>query len=390
MNAKILWLCSWYPNDEDVHTGDFIQRHALAVSGLQKLEVLHVFKSGTHATAYDCNQVNENLREHIYYNQVKGNGIIATLIGLFNYVLIHLRHIEKHGKPDIIHVQIPMKSGLIALYFKWRYRIPYIVTEHYGIYNFNLDDHYKSRNFMFRFFTKLIIKNADKLTTVSKSLGEEMNAWVTKKEYQVIPNVVDTSLFYYRSSPQPSQFQFIHISNMIPLKNVEGIIEAVEILYKQRNDFKISFIGSTNSSFVELAKMKNLLGACISFEGIVPYSEISQRISNSNALIIFSDTESQSCVVLEALCCGKPAIVSNIGGVKELIDDENGYKVEVRNSNDLAEKMNMMMNEYAQFNGKQIANKAISKYAYHKVGKQFLDLYTSILKKHKGIHLINQ
>lgn len=381
MNAKILWLCSWYPNEEDAHTGDFIQRHALAVSGLQKLEVLHVYKSSTHTKTYQCKEVNENLSEHIYYNQVKGNGLIATLLGLFRYFLIHLRHIKKHGKPDIIHVQIPMKSGLIALYFKWRYRIPYLVTEHYGIYNFNLDDHFKSRNFMFRFFTKLIVKNADILTTVSKSLGEEMNAWVTKKAYHVIPNVVDTSLFYYRTSALPSQFHFIHISNMIPLKNVEGIIEAVEILYQQRADFKVSFIGSSNAKFVESAKLKNLLGVCINFEGIVPYTEISQRIANSNALIIFSDTESQSCVVLEALCCGKPAIVSNVGGVKELIDDENGYKVAVRNPKDLAEKMNMMMNEYAQFNGKQIANTAISKYAYHKVGKQFLDLYASILKK---------
>ncbi len=39
---KALWLTSWYPNQLDEWNGDFIQRHARAVSLYCNVEVIHV------------------------------------------------------------------------------------------------------------------------------------------------------------------------------------------------------------------------------------------------------------------------------------------------------------------------------------------------------------
>ena len=36
--------------------------------------------------------------------------------------------------PDLVHVQVALKAGLIALYLKWKYRIPYVLTEHWSGY----------------------------------------------------------------------------------------------------------------------------------------------------------------------------------------------------------------------------------------------------------------
>jgi hypothetical protein len=41
---NVLWLASWYPNRTDIFTGDFIERHAFAVSAFVKLTVLVVIK----------------------------------------------------------------------------------------------------------------------------------------------------------------------------------------------------------------------------------------------------------------------------------------------------------------------------------------------------------
>jgi glycosyltransferase involved in cell wall biosynthesis len=98
-------------------------------------------------------------------------------------------------------------------------------------------------------------------------------------------------------------------------------------------------------------------------------------------MIIFSDSESQSCVVLEALCCGKPCIVTNTGGVKELIvDGINGFKVSIRDSNDLTNKMNKMIGDYDTFNQVQISENASAIYSYEVVGKQFSDCYKTVGK----------
>ena len=98
-------------------------------------------------------------------------------------------------------------------------------------------------------------------------------------------------------------------------------------------------------------------------------------------MIIFSDSESQSCVVLESLCSGRPAIVTQVGGVQELIDQHNGYTVAPKDSLDLANKMNEIINNYNSFDLPKIAEVAKNKYAYDAVGKRFMEVYKTILSQ---------
>jgi glycosyltransferase involved in cell wall biosynthesis len=381
MALKILWLCSWYPNDTDPFDGDFIQRQAQAVSAFHNIDVLHVHKQYkiNGPAHYQKKEINPNLTEHIFYNSIKSENLLYKITGLIKFFFIHTRFIRKNKRPDLIHVQVPMKSGIIALFYKWFYRIPYIVTEHNGFYNPYLPDNFKKKNFLYRAITRSVIRHASVLTTVSESLGEDINNWVLKKDFKVIPNVVDTRLFRLIPKKNKDKFQFIHISNMVPIKNVKGIIEATEQLWKQRQDFKVVFVGDIIQEYNELTGFKNLLNTVIFFEGVVSYETVAAKIQESDTMILFSDSESQSCVVLEALCCGKPCIVTNTGGVKELVENEmNGYKVAIRDTNDLVNKMNRMIDNYQSFNQEQISEKASAIYSYEIVGKQFSDCYKAV------------
>jgi glycosyltransferase involved in cell wall biosynthesis len=378
MTKKILWLCSWYPNPDRPFDGDFIQRHAKAVSAFTPLDILYVHKTTNHALT-DIHTENERLHEHILINRIKKHHRISAIISWIRFFQIHQQFLRKYGKPDLVHVHIPIKSGMIALWWKLRYGIPYMVTEHYGIYNPHLDDHFKTRAWWFRLATKWIIKHADRLTTVSHSLGEDINQWVVQKSYSVVPNVVDTNVFTYQKPKDTNPFQFIHISNMIPLKNVSGILTASAQLVQMGYTFRLILLGHIDQAYPLMAEQMGLLDKVVFFEGEVSYELVAQRIRESHALLIFSDTESQSCVTLEALCSGRPAIVTNIGGVKELIATENGFKVNVRDTADLCTRMQQMITHYNQFDTEAISRQAASKFAYPIVGKQFTDLYDEVL-----------
>ena len=43
---KVLWLASWYPDEYEPTNGDFVQRHAKAVSQLMHIDVIHVVQAG--------------------------------------------------------------------------------------------------------------------------------------------------------------------------------------------------------------------------------------------------------------------------------------------------------------------------------------------------------
>ncbi len=373
---KTIWLCSWYPNAEDEFTGDFIRRQAIAVSAFADIEVVHVVFC--QREQYVASRVNDRLTEHIYY-RVKG----ADFTNFLTYAQVHLSFIraykKRNGKPALVHVQIPFKAGVVAVAYKCFFGIPYLVSEHYGIYNDLLDDEYASRSAWFKFFTRLVVQQAEVLTTVSRSLGEDMNALVAQKLYTVVSNVVDTQLFKFSEPPAGGKFRFIHISNMIPLKNIRGIIDTAAMLWQTRQDFEIVIVGEIKQEYVDLAFEKKLLNSVVYFKGIVPYIGVAQEISQSNALIIFSDTESQSCVVLEALCSGRPAIVTNVGGVKELVAAHNGLKVNTRDNHDLFVKMNQLIDTYSAYDLKKIAEDASAQYSYESVGRKFYDIYLKMI-----------
>lgn len=381
MKPRILWLCSWYPNDAGPFDGDFIQRQAEAVSGYHPVNVLYIHNGPSPEGTPRLTQTrrNENMTEFIRQNPLRGKTRFHKALQLLRFIFLHFRFIRQHGRPPLIHVQVPFKAGLIALLCKWRWGIPYVVSEHYGIYNEAIQDHFITRSWFFRRLTRLVIKHADALTTVSDSLGEEINHWVIRKPVTIIPNVVDTDSFHYQPLPPSGKFHFLHISNMVPLKNVEGIINAAIQLSTSRNDFCLHLLGGIQQDLYQKAREAGLLDSVIFFEGTVPYREVANRMARSNALIIFSDSESQSCVVLESLCTGRPAIVTKVGGVKELINQTNGLLVRARDTGALVKAMAGMIDDYAVYNPEAISAEACGKYNYRQVGRQFMDLYRKVL-----------
>ena len=72
------------------------------------------------------------------------------------------------------------------------------------------------------------------------------------------------------------------------------------------------------------------------------------------------------------------AIGLELSGVKELINDSNGFKVKPRDNEDLASAMKKMIEEYASFDLQKISEEAVRKYEYSKVGREFSECYEKL------------
>lgn len=377
MSKKIIWLCSWYPNEIDRFTGDFIQRQAIAASLYDDIEVVHVVD----ATEDKCvvHDVNPRLKETIYYNK-KNNKILRYKDFFQLHESFISDYIQRKGKPDVVHVHIPIKSGLVALRWKQNYNFPFLVTEHYGIYNEDIQDRFSKRNYLFRFFTKKIISLASYFLPVSKSLGEDVNKYLPHKEFVVVPNVVDTSIFHVQEKTQTTTpFRFVHVSNMAPIKNIEGLLHAFAIAYTERQDIQLYLIGSEKKKYVLLANKLNLLNKAVFFMPELSYEDVANEVMKADAGILFSFNETQSCAVLEWLCSGLPVLASAVGGVVELIHKENGILIESNNIQQLADAITYLVENYTNYNKKQLAAEASALYSYDAVGKQLHALYQRVM-----------
>lgn len=384
---KILWLASWYPNRFSPFEGDFIQRHAQAVSSLLSLTVIYVAQYGE-TVPVKKNEVlinnNGNLTEIIIYFSFKRTGIKIIDKILYNwkyyttYKKFITQYFAKHGLPDLIHVHVPMKSGTIAQWIKRKWSIPYIVSEHSATYIPGPPDSFKNRNFYYRNRVSSVFRGAVAVTSVSSHDGLLLKNIFSLPKVGVIHNVVNTNSFYYTEHLKSEAFKFIHVSVMNYQKNIEGIIEAFGELAKLRSDWRLCLTGNDSDYIKALVKQAGIQDR-VTLPGEVSNIEVARQMQESDALVMFSRYENFPCTIIEALCCGLPVIASKVAGIPEAVNDSNGFLVECDNIPQLTAALSKMIEHYNSFKKKDIAADAASKYNYSNIGIQFTDLYKACL-----------
>lgn len=380
---KILWLCSWYPSKMDPFNGDFIQRHARAAALFNDIHVIHVTYDYPNDVEHSDQELNSNgqLTEQIVYFKKK-KSLKAKLTNQLRWLALYKKvirnYIIKNGKPDLVHLHVPIKAGILALWLKKNYKIPYLVTEHWGIYNHIVEDKYASRGVAFKRYTKKIFERASKFISVSDYLAKGVNRQVCKKDYVVIPNTVDTDLFNYKEK-EASVFRFIHVSNMVPLKNAEGILRSFRNFIQHNANAELIMVGDSGTQIRDYAQTLSFPAGALKFLGEILYTQVAAEMQKTDCLLLFSNIENSPCVIGEALCCGLPVITTNVGGIPELVHESNAIMIEPKDDEALTQAMHEMVTGINNYNRKKIAENAINKFSYSVIGKQINTVYEEII-----------
>jgi glycosyltransferase involved in cell wall biosynthesis len=383
MTKYVLWLVSWYPCKTDNFSGDFIERHAKAVARFNPLIVLFITKdlSLKKGQTFIEKEVAGGLTVYRGFYGPSLFPFSEKLVSLISYFFLQKKifsQIKKDsGLPGIVHVHMAFKAGIFARYLKIIYKIPYILTEHWtGYYPKSPNSIYKS-DILTIWFTKWIIKGASLLLPVAFKLGTTINQFSPVK-FKVVPNAVDTKLFFYKPAVS-NKFKFIHPSTMSYVKNPEGILRAAIELNNLGYEFEIIMIGGVSDALMEMAAQSGALNKYIFFKKEIPYVQVASEMQKSSALVLFSRFENLPCVILEALCCGLPIVSTDVGGIKEVINNSNGILVQSENEAELKNAMKEMMDNVHRFYRDKISESASSKFNYSVVGKQIVDVYESVL-----------
>ena len=378
--AYWIWLASWYPSKTFPTNGDFIQRHATAVSTLHPLIVIHCVHDVNLATPYYYHyNTKGNLIEIIIY--FAHHGQTTRIMDKLVYNFLFYKHatqfmhrlFRKIAKPTFIHVHVPMKMGLVARWIKIKWHIPYIVSEQSSAYVPLAPDSFIKRNLYYKQQVKNIFKNALAVTNVSQSIGETIKKLFHLKEITVIHNQADTTVFQYKKKVDQI-FRFIHVSTMGYQKNFSGLMHTFNRLSKMRNEFELVLVGAIPTEAQNLLEQSARLFT-IHPVGTIINHEVAFHMQQSNCLVLFSRSENFPCVIVESLCCGVPVITSNAGGAAEAINVNNGIVVPSEDEEALLMALLKMLDTFHQYNQVHISNQAKEKYSATTIASQFRLLY---------------
>jgi D-inositol-3-phosphate glycosyltransferase len=255
-----------------------------------------------------------------------------------------------------------------------------------------------------------VLKTADRI--IAATLAEQTQLqWLYKAsldKIRVIPPGVDISHFYPIPADEAKQFigvapnerLILFVGRIEPLKGVDTLIRAVSMLkvksISTAHPVYLAIIGgdptaSAEDMNAEMARLQKLchelcLDRMVVFLGKRGQDTLPYYYSAAEVLVMPSHYESFGMVALEAMACGTPVVVSQVGGLAFLVQDGvTGYAVPDQDPDALAERLQRLLNASALRDkmGRQAAEAARG-YAWEKIAAQMLGVYEELLKNKAG------
>jgi glycosyltransferase involved in cell wall biosynthesis len=173
---------------------------------------------------------------------------------------------------------------------------------------------------------------------------------VEKSKGDVLPGSgVDTNKFLpIEHVKEDDKFRFLLIARMLWDKGVGEYVEAAKIVKSKYPNVEfqlLGFLDVINISAISKEQMQVWVD-----EGLVNYLGVSdnvkEEIVKADCIVLPSFyREGTPRTLLESASMAKPIVTTDNVGCRDVVDDGvNGYLCEVRNTQDLADKMEMMLN----------------------------------------------
>lgn len=366
---KVVFLARWYPHKYDPMFGLFVQRHAEAAALYDDITVVYVHPDANAKTKYDIERTQENGVDtiRIYYKKA------GKLCSAWRYYRACLKGLELAGKPDLIHVHVLTRMGLVAYREQLLHGTPYVITEHWSRYLPGND----FSGWLRKRLTRKVVRHAKCLTTVSETLAQAMQSHgLDHPHYQLLPNVVDTNLF--KPIPHRNDLpKIVHVSCFEDKsKNISGLLEALKLMKDKGEAFQAVLVGEG----MDLEAMKQNaveLGLTdrVRFTGLLQGQSLVDELATGDCFVLPSHYETGGIVLLEAMACGLPVVATRVGALPEIVDENNGVLVEPGNAQALAKALSKL--DPSRYNSEQIRKQVVERYSYETVGKLIHQLYFS-------------
>ncbi|MFM9903349.1 MAG: glycosyltransferase [Pyrinomonadaceae bacterium] len=241
-----------------------------------------------------------------------------------------LREIVKFS-PDVIHITGLNDVSIIGAYLAWKLKLPLLGSWHTNLHEFAA----QRLNRMLRFLPAatamkisgfaqrkildgavLYYKQPKVILSPNPELVEILGKG-TGRVSRLMSRGVDTDKF----SPQKRTvndgvFRFGFVGRLRPEKNVRMLVDIEQALIKAgKTNFEFLIVGEgSEREFLE----KTMRHA--KFTGFIDGEQLSAAYANMDVFVFPSDTETFGNVTFEANASGVPAVVSDKGGSKFLIE----------------------------------------------------------------------
>ena len=328
--TRLLYLA----DGTSVHTKRWIK--ALTDKGC----IIHLFSlNGIDPSGYD---IPENKFSFTAFNVGKRRTKFGGL-NKFTYLTAvpMAKKIIRDFRPDIVHAHFASSYGLLGALTKFH---PFVISVWgYDVFSF------PGQSFIHRHILKNNLKKADAVLSTSEVMARETQKY-TNKKISVTPFGVDMNTFQPGAPLQKERFPFreqdIIIGTVKPLESkyaIDHLFQAFALVKRKHPELPLKCCivgeGSQENSLKKFSRELKIDDSTY-FTGQVPHNAIPGILNRFDIFAALSLEESFGVVVIEASACEIPVVVSDEGGLPEVVEDgQTGFVVPKGNVSAAARKI---------------------------------------------------
>ncbi len=389
--AHVLFIPSWYATRDNPVHGSFFRDQALAVAklGVQTGVVYTELRS---LRSLPADGAREMFRRRYRVTEADDNGVstmrvegwlipqakrLSRQLWVQQTQRLVRSYARRHGVPDVIHAHCVHNAGVAAMEAKRRFRIPFVVTEHFSGYARGL----LSDALLVQ--AREVFTEADRIIAVSHALSQQIQRYAGGKAIGVIPNLVDTEFF----SPPPEArrtrpFTFLFVGFLTDNKGVEELLRAFAVAFGADDSVRLEIGGDGVHRPVLEAVARDLgLGNRVRFLGLLSREQVRAALWRANAFVSASRVETFGVVLIEAMATGIPVIVTRCGGPEEIVTTELGRLVPAGDGEALQLAMSQMNSRCEEWHAAapRIRDHVERNFSAGRVGRRLLEVYESVI-----------
>jgi glycosyltransferase involved in cell wall biosynthesis len=181
-----------------------------------------------------------------------------------------------------------------------------------------------NRGFLHRRYIKYILKNYGCFTTASRFLMNEMNKRypVTGGKTSVVPFGVELPDFC-REHEERFPVRIVYMRHLLPVYGPHILLEAARIVKDHKIDVTLDMYGrGYESDRVQRLAEKLDVISMVNFKGWVHMDKVMATLAGYDLMVMPSLSEAFGVAAVEASAVGLPVVASNVGGLPEIVRNE--------------------------------------------------------------------
>lgn len=331
------------------------------------------YRDGDNVKYYENDKGVEVYRVDNY--MIRPNNFIDWIMQLnFNMITKTNEIINKNGKFDVIHAH-DWLVAYSAKSIKESYNIPLISTIHATESGRNSGIHDETQRYINDSEWMLTYESSEVIVNSNYMKNEVQRLFgLPYDKINVIPNGVNLQLFsnvnidydFRRQYAMDNEKIILYVGRLVYEKGIQNLIAAMPKILDRYHDSKLIICGR-GGMIDELREQVKYLGIenKVYFAGYCDSKKIQKMYKCADVAVFPSTYEPFGIVAIESMLSGTPTIVSDVGGLNEIIEHGvTGMKSYAGNANSIADSVLSLL-----FDPKLCAN--ISQNAIKKVKENY-------------------